>query len=711
MPKNPPSESLAAQATELQRNLHTGLPCKIRCTMALPAQVADETDTMRAFLGQHEEELDLKSDAKSLKLTQDINTPLRRVVRYQQCYEGIPLVDRSVVVQLDKTGLVKQLDLAHEPASKMRQRSLQAQGDEAQKLPAEAAITIALDHLENPQLRTEVAAPQLVYLPTNELIHLAYLISISTRAPAHDWRVIIDAFSGEILQQRDHLLRVNGTGLVFDPNPVVTANDNSFRDPAAGGGCGFVGTPLATIDAQRVSRTLRDIKLANGTHHLEGPFVKIVSFGNPAPPPPTEANANGFNYSSADSRFDAVNVYYHIDTVQRYIQGLGITTAHNSQIPADPHDNSNGGGAYFSPVDGGLHFGDSGPCRPNRASDGDVMLHEYGHAIQNDQVPGWGIPNPMTGREETRAMGEGFGDILACVYFAEHGNGFQREVFEDWIFGDRGGLRRTDGTKQYPSDWHNEEHDDGEIWSAALWSIFLRIGGNSDSQSDRLASRDALLKTLILSHHSLPPDASMPDGAEALMETNAELPEFRGKHLIEMLKSFHERGILHSGPGVDLFLRKDSSDTGLVPFAGPVINNSPDIWIRNLDDNGSVHQQPKAGQDNWFYARVHNRGTSDARAFVVTFNVELASKDPFTYPADFTPFVSAAVGFNLSSGATTVVKARWPSSIVPAPGAIISCLASVHQAEDLPLPGTYVPEHNNLAQLDMTTAHSQEVSA
>ena len=103
------------------------------------------------------------------------------------------------------------------------------------------------------------------------------------------------------------------------------------------------------------------------------------------------------------------------------------------------------------------------------------MLHEYGHAIHYDQVPTWGGTNPSTGRSETRSMGEGFGDILACGYFApEHP--FQREVFEDWIFADQGGLRRVDGTKVYPTDWTGSVHADGEIWSAALWNIYRSVG-------------------------------------------------------------------------------------------------------------------------------------------------------------------------------------------------------------------------------------------
>ncbi|MDP3280444.1 MAG: M36 family metallopeptidase [Nitrosomonas sp.] len=497
----------------------------------------------------------------------------------------------------------------------------------------------------------------------------------------------------------------DGQGLVFDPNPVVTSGNNTLRDPeATPTACGFSGTARATIDAQRVTRTLRDITKAGGKHKLEGPYCKIRNFGAPNIAPPEETSANAFNYSSgdADRRFEAVNVYYHVDTLQRYVQSLGITNANNRQVECDPYDNSINA-AWYSSADKGLHFSDSGSCRPDRGEDGEVMFHEYGHAMQDNQVPGWGGTNPTTGRNETGAMGEGFGDTLACVYFApEHP--FQREFFEDWIFGDTpiGCLRRVDGTKVYPTNWAGSVHADGEIWSAALWNIYRAIGGDSMNIVERQAARDALLKTVILSHFSVPANGMMPDGAEAVMETHADLSEYRGQYLMQMLDSFHTRGLLPCSPQADLYIREDASDPGVDLFTGPVFWNSPDLWIRNVDDNGTAHQNPEAGQDNWFYARVRNRGTATARAFVVTFNVKPWAGVQFTYPNDFVSFISAAVGFNLPAGGSTIVKAKWPASLVPPTGTHACWLVSAYTPVDTTAVGRHVWESNNLAQKNLT---------
>src|SRR5262245_17577394 len=656
--------------SDVRRDQVTGRPRKIRGEFQLPAvagrgRAAAYTleDPVRNFLKANADEFGVTADEKSLKVVQEVVTPTRRIVHFQQLHEGIPVLDSSVVVQVDKANRVRQVDLGHarpivaDAAAVIKKKPITVK--QAQKA--------AMAPVGDAALRDDIAEPELVYYPTDAGLKLAYKFLILTRNPAHDWRIVVDANSGAVLEQKDLVFNIDGQGLVFDPNPVVTANNNAFRDPTATPAtCGFAGTLIATIDGQRTTRTLKDITLSGGVHRLEGPFVKMRNFGAPNIAPPTESNANNFKYSSGDDRFENVMVYFHIDSVQRYIQSLGITTAHNKQIEADAHDGS--GGAWFSPGDLGIHFGDSGPCRPDRGEDADSMVHEYGHAIQNDQVPNWGVTNPVTGRAETRAMGEGFGDILACVFYAERAGGFQREIFEDWCFADTSihGLRRVDGTKVYPTDWHNEEHDDGEIWSAALWNTYRTIGGDSMNAGEREAAGDALLKTLILSHHSVAADASMPDGAEALMDTNAELDDFRGKHLIQMLNSFHDRGLLRSpASGVDLWIRDAVGDPGVNLFTGPTFWNSPDLWIRNSNDNGTTHQEPEFGQDNWFHARVRNRGTQTARAFVVTFNVKPWAGTEFVYPGDWIPYISAAVGYNLAPGASVVVKAKWPKALVP----------------------------------------------
>jgi hypothetical protein len=133
-----------------------------------------------------------------------------------------------------------------------------------------------------------------------------------------------------------------------------------------------------------------------------------------------------------------------------------------------------------------------------------VIWHEYGHSIQDDEVPGFGST------AEAGAMGEGFGDYWAGSVGARLSGGFQDTCIAEWDATFYSStvppcLRRLDGTKHYPEDLAGEVHDDGEIWSAALWQIREAIGA---VKSD----------TLVLQHHFLlSPGASFNEAANALV--------------------------------------------------------------------------------------------------------------------------------------------------------------------------------------------------
>lgn len=614
---------------------------QVRGAWALPATVGDSgssdiADRTRNFVVNNAVQLGINNQNLDLEVISTINSPSISSTRFQQIHDGLPVYGTEVMVVTDKNDNVVQINLSH-----AGQRSASAQDEGSHSISAKQAITAAKAAIGDFVPGDKPPTPEKMYFAVGDELRLAFRSIIFSQDPHHEWEVIIDAYTKDELQRRDLLVHMpDGQGLVFDPNPVVTSGDNTLRDPNASGGCGFAGSPLATLEAERVSRTLRDLTLSGGQHSLDGPYVRITERSGSVVSPPTEANANDFNYSSDTADFDAVNVYYHIDTVQRYIRDeLGITTAHPNVIDADVRTNTNGG-AFFSPSGDYMGFGGSGSCRPERASDGDVALHEYGHAIQHSQVPGWGSGG------DAGAMGEGFGDILACVFFAEFGGGFQREVFEDWIFGDVAGLRRVDGTKVYPTDLVGSVHSDGEIWSAALWNIYRAIGGDSIVGADRLAARDELLRTLILSHHRLANNATMPEGGEAFMDENAALEQHRLVNGVDILDSFHDRGILSCAAGSDLKIGQ--------------------LWSQQNELPNASWQQVEYGQDNWFKCEVTNHGTTTARAFVVLFSFKSPFASP-VYPTNFRDnVISGAVGYDLAPGATTTISARWPEGMIPA---------------------------------------------
>jgi zinc metalloprotease ZmpB len=169
--------------------------------------------------------------------------------------------------------------------------------------------------------------------------------------------------------------------------------------------------------------------------------------------------------------------YYWITESQKYIQSLGFRNVNNEsqdvRINQLGYDNSF---ATDHPKDE-LRFGKGGV---DDAEDAEVILHEYGHAIHF----GSGF---VFGSEEAGAISEGFGDYwavdmgdivarklgvpervtLACVMDWD-ATSYTSEVPHC--------LRRLDEPLQYPEDLEGDVHDDGRIWSHALWDIRQSIG-------------------------------------------------------------------------------------------------------------------------------------------------------------------------------------------------------------------------------------------
>lgn len=633
--------------SRIQYDARTAIPRKIDCRVAVSPGDTPEKAAL-SLLTELGATLHLSTDKKDLQVTQSKTTSTGSYVRFQQYIDGVQVVGGEVVVHTDKAGFFRRINAAHQP-----RESVITTVKEEKISAAEAEKIMRRAVGENFTIRPKgKLSTERVYFRTAEGLRLAWLVIANTLQPPHDWFVYVDAENGAILAQEDHIMFINGQGMVFNPSPVVTMNDNTIREGT---------TPEATLNGERQTVTLRDITgPVGGNYTLTGPFCNIVNLANPNIGIPAENSATGFNYDRTADDFEAVNVYFHIDSLQRYIQNtLDINDANNRVIDADPHDNSITA-AWYSPSTKDLHFSDSGPTQPDRAEDSDCMVHEYGHAIEDDMVPGWGTPVSGTTRYESRAIGEGFGDMMAVLYNILHGNGYQRQVMEDWVFvhnnlGDGlRGLRRVDHDKLYsafvagqliPGTNQYTFYPNSEIWAGALWNIFLAMGGDSHTVADWEEPRDILLKAMIASHRLLTASASMPGAAEALMNTHEELEDQCGRHLIEMMDEFHDREILECQTGSDIRLTN--------------------LWSQQ--DNLSIRswEQVEFGQDNWFYAVITNQGTVAARSLVVTFSFKTPFSTP-VYPADFrNNIISAVAEFDLAPGETRTVWGRWEKDFIP----------------------------------------------
>jgi hypothetical protein len=228
-----------------------------------------------------------------------------------------------------------------------------------------------------------------------------------------DWEVFVDAASGSVLRLTDQALYTDGSGHAFDPDPLTTARvayGGNYSDLSDG--------DTAELNAQRFLKTLPELTLVGGLYYLRGPWCYIDEFEAPTSAPVSSADPNGFTYTRSQQGFEDVNVYFHIDQSQRYIQALGFNNIQHGPIHIDTHGLNGDDNSHYIPGTNRIAYGEGGV---DDAEDADVVLHEYGHAIQSSSVPGWG------GSFAERSMGEGFGDYWAPA-IGEHLR-HRRELF------------------------------------------------------------------------------------------------------------------------------------------------------------------------------------------------------------------------------------------------------------------------------------------
>jgi hypothetical protein len=286
-----------------------------------------------------------------------------------------------------------------------------------------------------------------------------------------------------------------GTGRVFFPNPVAYLQDQTLTDQK--------DRDYAALQPAYVEVTLTNL---DGSGNLNGDWANVLSeTGDPA-----YSADNTFLYTRNDDRFEQVMTYYWVTEAQKYIQSLGFGStrrpinmeSQDVRINQWGQDNS-----YSWDKHDVLRFGKGGV---DDAEDAEVILHEYGHAIHDSQVAGFGTS------AEAGAIGEGFGDYWAVTVSAVIAPTEDPACVADWdavsyTSGTPHCLRRVDTDLHYPEDLNGRVHHDGQLWSRALWDIRNALG-------------HVKADTIILeAQFSFAADTTMPAAAQATVDAARSL--------------------------------------------------------------------------------------------------------------------------------------------------------------------------------------------
>lgn len=577
-------------AFKMEGDPQTGLLRKLYGPLSDPSSQEPAT-IARRFLQANRDLFLMKKDLLDLELVSQRESPGGYHVRFRQLYQGIPVYGTSISVHLNRAGQVRSVSNGYRPMGKPLEKEEEAFPDRQFKAPEganisqKAALSIAWNHLRvRGELRGERSALQVIYLTKGEP-RLAWQVDLPAVDPLGDWRALVDAVTGEILEIRDLLQFVDGTGRVFDPNPVaVLGDEGSFLTDKDDNGDAVPEEAYSQVTLPQI----------DPSGILKGPYVDTGS----TPDRVREPSLN-FSYKRDNPVFEEVMAYYHLDRYQRYIQEtLGFSQVNNRVQRVDARfpdlDNS-----FYSPQTKEISLGLGGV---DDAEDADVILHEYGHSIQDNQAPGFG-QSPEAG-----AMGEGFSDYIASSFFASWS--FDETCVAEW---DSRGfsppvncLRRVDGLredgarKHYPEDLVGEVHGDGEIWSGALWEIRRQLG---QIAADRLILQGNFL---------LDPDDNFRAGALALLEADEMLNGGANGEFIT--KVFEELGIL--GPSVLSPDRFEENDSLSEPSRIELPLEEKELTIDTPgDDDFYQFELSQEGKVTIRLDFVHSRGDLDLSLF------------------------------------------------------------------------------------------------
>lgn len=308
------------------------------------------------------------------------------------------------------------------------------------------------------------------------------------------------------------------TGTVFNPNPVQELGRQDLVDNK--------DADDAVFAAAYHRATLTDLD-SSGT--LTGAYVRVKSTTGKAAT--SVAGAFPDFHRDAD-QFEQVMGYYWVTTAQHYLQHLGfgptLRPVNQRQIELRI-DQFGGDNSFFREDKANITVGKGGV---DDAEDAEVIVHEYGHSVQDGQVTGFGT------NLESGAIGEGFSDYLAVVvtsWAAGRPTLVPEACVADWDSVSYTSttphcLRRIDGNKVYPTDIVGRVHADGEIWSRALWDIRTALGDTKGSA------------VIIEAQFDFAPDTSFAAAASA---TVAAAERLYGRSAARAVTSaFQARGIL-----------------------------------------------------------------------------------------------------------------------------------------------------------------------
>ena len=455
--------------------------------IGLEAASDDDVANAQGWLEQFGGAFGIQSPGEELVVGEVRTTARRTLVRFDQVIGEIPVFRGEFIVVLELDGQLRSFINGYMPLDGLLREQTTVPSVDAdwalQQAVKDGEGVLALtgdtiDEVDSGRLT------RLVFVsPTGSHPSLAWEVHPQGLFLAYNYRFFYDALTGDRLLLFNDI-RFEDRANVFEPSPGYSESNETIE----------VVLPDRTDPDGYLTGSLvlaRNCPDQGETLDLDPFVVPICSEVQVA-----QTDEDGdFLYepdfdNTPDDLFAETHMYYHVYAIYQYMQGLGLDTVEAVPLTATVNFRMPGmivGGDGLVPFDNAFFFpaGDIMGIyeRPfdsivfgqgenvDYAYDGDVIYHEFGHAVFNVQSS----PGDITVDEQglstaPAALNEGWADFVAGAFTGDPQIGEYVGPRIPQSSGARN-IRTMDNDDVCPNDLFGEVHLDSTHFTGALWEI------------------------------------------------------------------------------------------------------------------------------------------------------------------------------------------------------------------------------------------------
>ncbi len=596
-------------------------------------------------------------------------------VALQQNYRGIPVEGATVRVHFSPDNTIYQMTNKYEPGVEL--------DDIEPTISREQSYDKAIEDARG-GTKVDAVGPKLVILKHEDAPKLAWVVEIISQDANRPMKYYVDAQDGSILRKFSDLYFFGqGTGIYSGSGSLNTIPYNTvFR---------LVDNTRATAGGP----TIYTCDMNNSAYNAATPDSTNIS---------EDTNDNWDNNTTApryNNQRTEVDIHRYIGEVVDYYRnthgwngiddtGADIYCGAHVQFPGHGGPNN---AAYWGTT-GCFYFGDGDNVRFNYLSALDIAAHEFTHGVTHHT-------SNLDYENQPGGLNEAFSDIFAA--FVDNADTL---VGEDCTTPNIPGdcLRRMDdpsspnalaripnhclaaldsrgiGYRDTVYDYQGRiiEGDPHVNCGPVIYVAALLLVGGTHPNSNITVQPIGYARCEQIFWH-IQSNGLLGNNNATFLEcreaaVNAVDALFSGDADYLRILNSVKNAFTAVGIGPDIYIRDNIADDGTIPNMAPLYR-SPDIIVRqnqetspqtafaNLNDD-TLSENVEAGQDNWIYLRLQNRGSIQGD---VEVSVYWSAPNTFALPAQWhlidTVTVAAVQPGNLAIG-----EIRWRQADLPPVG-------------------------------------------